>query len=310
MNSTPLLVSVILNTNRRDDTLECLAALQKSTYPRNRTIVLDNASTDGSVEAIRLAHPEVEVVDLDENLGYAGNNNVGIDRALREGADWVVLLNEDTVPDPECLRHMVAVGAADPGVGVIGPLVFHFDSPKIVQSAGGILNRHWKATHIGQNERDNGSFAEPRDVDWISGCCIMVRREVFEDVGPLDERFFYYWEETELCIRARRRGWRIVHVPAAQLWHKGVQVDYQPAPSVTYYATRNRLLTLSKHRAPLMARLMTWAELTRTLLSWTLRPKWGSLAPHREAMWRGIQDYRLGRWGKMPDRSIDSCRSS
>jgi GT2 family glycosyltransferase len=181
----------------------------------------------------------------------------------------------------------------------VGPLVYHFDTPELIQSAGGKLDRYWAATHIAENERDNGQFTEARDVDWISGCSIMVRREVVQEVGSIDERYFYYWEETEWCIRARKHGWRIVHAPAAKLWHKGVQVDYQPKPSVTYYATRNRLLTLSKHHAPFLARVMTWASLFRTFLSWTVRPKWRHLREHRRALWQGFSDYLSGRWGQM-----------
>jgi len=296
----PLVVSVILNTNRREDTLECLRSLERSTYPHHQVVVLDNASSDGSVEAIAAAHPWVHTVRLEENRGYAGNNNVGIEWALERGADWIVLLNEDTVVDPECLSWMIQTGERDERIGVVGPLVFHFESPDTIQSAGGRLSRYWQATHIGANERPLGRFVDPREVDWISGCCIMVRRKVFEEAGLIDARYFYYWEETELCIRARKHGWRIVHVPKARLWHKGVQVDYSPPPSVTYYATRNRLLTLSKHRAPLLVRLVAWAELARTLSSWTVRPKWRALRPHRHAMWRGLVDYRFQRWGKMP----------
>jgi GT2 family glycosyltransferase len=138
-------------------------------------------------------------------------------------------------------------------------------------------------------------------VDWISGCSILVRRQVLEQIGFIDERYFYYWEETELCIRARGQGWRIVHVPRARLWHKGVQLNYQPKPSVTYYATRNRLLTLTKHRAPAVVQVVAWLQLFRTLASWTVRPKWRHLRAHRDAMWRGVWDYLFRRWGQMPD---------
>ena len=296
----PLVVSVILNTNRRDDTLECLRSLERTTWPRHQVVVLDNASTDGSVEAIEASHPWVHLLNLTDNRGYAGNNNVGILWALERNADWIMLLNEDTVVDPDCIRRMVEVADADPRIGIVGPMVFHFDSPDTIQSAGGRLDRYWQASHIGANLRVQGQYAEPCEVDWISGCCIMVRREVFENAGLIDDRYFYYWEETELCIRARKKGWRIVHVPGAKLWHKGVQIDYSPPPSVTYYATRNRLLTLSKHEAPLHVRLLAWAQCVRTLSSWTLRPKWRSLRSHRRALWRGLMDYRIRRWGKMP----------
>lgn len=292
--------SVVLNTNRRDDTCECLASLRANTYPHHRVLVLDNGSTDGSVAAIRAAFPDVEIISLDVNLGYAGNNNVGIQAALDRSADWVFVLNEDTVLAPDCLTQLMAVAASDPRIGILGPMVYNYDEPTVIQSAGGRLGPYWISSHFGQNEGDCRQFVEPHPVEWISGCAILVRRAVIEQVGVLDARFFIYWEETDWCMRAAKAGWRIVQVPTARLWHKGVQRNYRPGPAVTYYSTRNRLLLLAKHAAPLPARLIAWGQIVRTLTSWTIRPKWRHLRAHRNAMWCGVRDYLAGRWGRMP----------
>jgi GT2 family glycosyltransferase len=167
----------------------------------------------------------------------------------------------------------------------------------VIQSAGGKFTRYWNSFHLGQNTLDEGQFPEPHAVDWISGCGILVRARVIEQLGMIDPRYFYFWEETEWCLRAGRAGWGIVHVPLAKLWHKGVQRDYQPKPTVTYYQTRNRLLTLAKHRAPAVVRLMAWLQIARTLTSWTVKPKWRAMAEHRYAMWRGAADYLRQQWG-------------
>ncbi len=290
-------ITVILNTNRREDTLACLASLTESTYENHQIIVLDNTSTDGSVEAIRRQFHDVQLIELAENKGYAGNNNVGVEAALAQGADWVFVLNEDTILHPDCLDQMMKVAQSDARIGVLGPMVYHHNEPKVIQSAGGFINRYWEASHIGENEPDHKQFVNPHDVDWISGCAILVKREVIEQVGSLDERFFYYWEETEWCLRARKKKWRIVQVPQARLWHKGVVRDYQPSPNVTYYATRNRLLTLKKHHADPMVWARTWFQLARTYVSWTIKPKWRDKSLHRDALWQGISDFWAGRWG-------------
>jgi GT2 family glycosyltransferase len=297
--TAPLVACLILNTNKRDDTLECVGSLLQGDYRRLLVMVLDCQSTDGSVEAIRARFPDVQVVELAENRGYAGNNNVGIGLAMDAGADWVFVLNEDTVLAPDCVSRLVAAAERDRAVGIAGPLVYHHDEPDIIQSAGGRISPRWEESHLGQNERDTGRFREPHRVDWITGCAILVRRDVIQRIGGLDERFFIYWEETEWCIRATRAGWGILHVPAARIWHKGVQRDYRPRPSVTYYSTRNRLLALAKHDAPLRARLTAWFQIGRTLASWTLRPKWRTKRDHRDAMWQGVNDYWRGRWGRM-----------
>lgn len=295
----PRIISVILNTNRRQDTLECLASLIQSEYENHSIIVLDNKSTDGSVEAIRSTYPEVQIIELTENLGYAGNNNVGIEAAMSQGADWVLVLNEDTILDPDCLRHLAEVGESDEKIGIVGPMVYHHDEPDVIQSAGGLLGTYWDSLHLAKDEPDKGQYDSPHVVEWVSGCAIMVRREVIDQVGALDARFFYFWEETEWCVRAGREGWRIMHVPRAKVWHKGVQRDYKPKPSLAYYGTRNRFLLLSKHNAPLRVRAGAWAQIVRTLTSWTIRPKWRHMREHRNAMWLGMKDYLRHRWGPM-----------
>lgn len=290
--------TVILNTNRRDDTLACLAALHQSTYKRHTIIVLDNASTDGSVAAITAQFPQVELIHLKENKGYAGNNNVGIAAAMAQGADWVYVLNEDTIQAPDCLEHLVAVGESDPNIGIVGPMVYHADNPDVIQSAGGWIDHHWQAGHKGQNDPDKGQFAEPHPVAWVSGCAIMVRREVIEQLGMLDEHFFYYWEETEWCVRTRRAGWKIMHVPQARLWHKGVQIDYRPGPNVAYYNTRNYLMMLRKHEAPPTVRLRAWYRILRTYTSMSIKPERKTNLEARQAMVQGMSDFWRGRVGK------------
>lgn len=282
------------------DTLECLDSLRRNTYPNHRIIVLDNHSTDGSVSAIREGHPDVQVVELEENLGYAGNNNVGIELAIKQGADWVFVLNEDIILDNECLAKLIEVGEGDAQIGILGPLVYHHDEPNVIQSAGGILGRYWESIHLGKNEVDQGQFKTPHPVEWISGCAILVKRESIEQAGMLDGNYFIYWEETEWCIRVAQAGWKIIHVPQACVWHKGVQRDYQPNPSFTYYGTRNHLLTLAKHHAPLHAQFYTWAQILRTLTAWSIRPKWRHKREHRNAMISGVVDFCRNRMGKMP----------
>lgn len=296
----PRVTAVILNTNRREDTLACLASLARNTDRELSIIVLDNASTDGSVEAIHAAYPEVRIIALTENKGYAGNNNVGIAAALADGADWVLVLNEDTVPAPDCIERLVATGESDPHIAFVGPLVLHYDEPEVIQSAGVTLSRAWDSRHLGQDEPDHGQFTLAHAVPALSGCALLVRAVAIRDFGALDERFFYYFEETEWCVRATRHGWKIIQEPKARLWHKGVQRNYKPGPSVTYYNVRNRFLMMSLHQAPPAAWAGAWLQTARTLTSWTVKPRWQHMRPHRDALWQGTLDFLRGRWGMRP----------
>jgi GT2 family glycosyltransferase len=296
----PLVFIVVLNNNRIKDVLECIKSLYQNDYENFRIILLDNLSTDNSVEAVRQRYPDVQIIELHENLGYAGNNNIGIKAAMEQAADWIFVLNDDTILDPACLSSLVDIGESDRLIGMIGPMVYHFDEPDIIQSAGGALGRYWLNRHWGKDEPDHGQFATAREVEWISGCAILVRRNLIEQVGLLDADYFLYWEETEWCIRASKAGWRIYHVPQAKLWHKGVQRNYQPKPYVTYYVTRNRLFTLGKHHAPWSAWFVAFLQISQTLLSWSIKPKWRSLREHRNAMWKGLIDFLQHRFGPMP----------
>lgn len=295
----PLLSVIVLNNNHRDDVIACLTSLYQNDYRNVQVIMVDNASTDDSVAIVREKFPQAQIISLLKNLGYAGNNNVGIEAALTQAADWILILNDDTVLDSLCLSQLVEAGKSDPSIGIIGPMVYHFDEPEVIQSAGGMLGKKWESIHLGKDETDQGQFNSIRPVEWISGCAIMVRRAVLESIGLLDVDYFLYWEDTEWCIRAAKAGWKIIHVPNAKVWHKGVKRDYQPNPYVTYYVTRNYLFTLAKYKAPFLIRAVVFAEIFRTLMSWTLKPRWRNKRDHRDAMWRGLIDFCSHRMGPM-----------
>jgi GT2 family glycosyltransferase len=262
-------------------------------------VIVNNLSTHNFVETVHGKYPQVQIIPLEKNLGYAGNNNIGIKAVLEQDADWILVLNDDTVVDRWCLSRLIQAGETDSTIGIVGPMVYHFDEPEIIQSAGGMLGEYWQSIHLGKNELDQGQFGATRPVEWISGCAILIRRALIEQIGLLDENYFLYWEETEFCIRAAKAGWKIVQVPDAKLWHKGVQRNYQPKPYVTYYSTRNYLFTLAKHKAPLFVRTLALATILRTLLSWSLKPRWRNKRDHRDAMWRGMLDFLFHRMGRM-----------
>ncbi|MBZ0297534.1 MAG: glycosyltransferase family 2 protein [Anaerolineae bacterium] len=291
---------IVLNYNSRCDTLDCLRSLEHLTYFGVQTIVVDNGSTDGSVEAIREAFPAVTLIETGLNLGFTGGNNVGIQHALEHGADYIMLLNNDTIVAPDMLEIMIDVMENDPTIGVSGPMIYYYDAPDIIWSGGGKIN--WGAgttSMVGLNEPDRAQFGlEPTTVDFVTGCAMLARRDVWEKVGLLDDQFFMYYEETEWCVRAGRAGYKIVHIPTAMMWHK-IPLDAR-ADSVRayYYMTRNRLLFLSRTRPG----VKTWANITyeyaRTYLSWTLRPKWREKRPLRSVMVRAIRDFSAGRFGR------------
>ena len=218
----PSVTVVVLNWNRLADTLECLASLARQTYPDYRVIVVDNGSTDSSVAGIRARYPEVTVVANSSNLGFAEGNNVGIEQALTQAADYVLLLNNDTVVDAALIEQLVKVAEADERIGAVGAKILYHSEPGRLWSAGGSVNYAETVTRLrGYRQIDHGQFDRVQDVECVSGCAMLLRSSALQVVGRLDRLFSpAYFEDTDWCMRARRRGYQIKYAPAAKVWHK------------------------------------------------------------------------------------------
>lgn len=304
----PLVAIVILTWNQRDLTLDCLRSLGELDYPGDRLeiIVVDNGSSDGTAEAILGDYSSVVLLENDENLGFAEGNNIGIGYALQGKADYVMLLNNDTAVDPSMLSGLLAVTEADPTVGIVGPKMLYFDQPDVIWCAGNRLDwRRGETIRLQAEQPDMGLDEPPKEVDFITACAICLRRQVIEEIGLLDPRFFIYYEETDWCMRARAAGWRILYVPNARLWHKVSAAMGTTSPATDYYMNRNVLLFLSKNQTGLAQTCSLLLAAGRNLLAvaaYTAKPHGGVRLPNRNARILALRDAALRRWGKMgPD---------
>jgi GT2 family glycosyltransferase len=297
---TPRVLIIVLNWNGRDVTLDCLASLGRLDYPAYEVVVVDNGSNDGSVALIRAAYPHLTLIETGDNLGYVGGNNVGLAHAQTTGAAYALLLNNDTEVAPDFLNLLVEAAEEDLAIGIVGPTVYYFDTPGIIWSAGGGIDwSQGKTWMIGLNEADRGQFGKtPRPVDFVTGCALLVKMSLVEQVGSLDPRFFAYYEETEWCVRAARAGFKILHVPSSHVWHKIHPAAQETSPTVHYYMTRNRLLFLKATRAGGRAWAHTLLDNARTVVSWSLRPKWREKQVQRDVMLQAIGDYIAGHVGQ------------
>lgn len=258
---------VIVNWNGKKDTLECLGSLKNVSI-----IVVDNASFDGSVEAIRKQFPKVEIIQNSENLGFTGGNNVGIKNALNDGADFVWLLNNDTTVDKNALMSLINV-FDDASVGVAGSKIyfsadreFHKDRYKkselgnVLWYAGGLIDwQNMYASHRGVDEVDHGQYDQLEETPFITGCSMMVKKEVFEKIGFLDEKFFAYLEDLDFCLRAKSAGYKLLYVPRSIVWHKNASASGVGSDTHQYYMTRNRLLVGMRY-APLRTKIALLKE--------------------------------------------------
>ncbi len=305
----PLVAMIVLTWNQRDLTLDCLASLAKMHYPADclELIVSDNGSSDGTAQAIRERYPQVTVIENGENLGFVEGNNVGVRYALDHGADYVMLLNNDTVVDAAMLTALLEVAESDQEIGIVGPKMLYFDPPDVIWCAGNSID--WDQgglIRLQADQRDTEEADErPREVDYVTGCGICLRREVVEQVGMLDPRFFIYYEESDWCLRAHRAGWRVLYVPQACLWHKVSAAMGTASPATDYYMARNVLLFITKHHHGFRRVRYLIKVTSRTLgavAAFTTKPHGGARIPNRNARLLALRDAFLGRWGKMgPD---------
>lgn len=298
----PKVFIVLLNWNQEDLTVACLESLRKMTYPDFQIVLVDNGSKPGSLGLVEQGFPEIILVKNERNLGFTGGNNVGIQRALAEGADYVMLLNNDTEVDPAMLQHLVEMTESDERIGVVGPIIYYYDDPRRVWSAGATIDwRTGRTLSLREGELDAGDHRAPQEVDFVSGCAFLIKRRVIDDIGLLDERFFIYYEETDWCVRARRAGYGTWLVPAAMVWHKINLAEREATPRYIYLMTRNKLLFLRKSGFSFWK--IAWLILTkdmRIVLSWSLRSRHRAKRSLRRAKLWGIWDFMQGRFGEPP----------
>ncbi len=240
---------ITLNWNQKEDTLICLDSLKKLKYDNYEVIVVDQNSKDDSKEAIKEKYPWVILIENEDNLGFVEGNNVGIKKVINKEKDcYFFILNNDTVVDPDCLDVLVSEAEKDKNIGIVGPKVYYFDPPNMIFSAGAMINlKNFNIYHRHDREIDKEDEKKPVEVDYISGCSLLIKKDVIEKVGLMDPRFFIYFEETDWCFRTRRAGYKILYIPTCKIWHRVSAAMGKQSLSTMYYMTRNQFLFLNKN---------------------------------------------------------------
>ena len=228
----PLYV-IVLNWNLPGDTIACVRSLQRGLSAGSAIIIVDNASSDDSLRQFgEVFGDQVMVVALESNRGFAGGMNAGIEAALQAGAGSVLLLNNDTIADADMIPRLREAAVTLPRAGILGPAIYYYDAPARLWQAG---TRRSALLPVPVNlggaalRRARG---RPLRVDAVTGCAMLVRREVFSRIGPLDSRYAMYYEDADFCYRARGAGFEIWCVPQARMWHR-VSLSARQVPQTT-----------------------------------------------------------------------------
>lgn len=299
---------IILNFNGKEFILSCLDSVKnlKTDDSLLKIVVVDNASADGSAELVEKRYKDlpagkagIKILRNKDNLGFAEGNNVGIRYALENGADYILVLNPDTIVDKNLIVQLIKVAEPDPGIGILGLKIyfasgFEFhkerykpqERGKVIWYAGGIID--WEnvlASHRGVDEVDKGHYEKQTETDFVSGCAMFVKRKVFDKIGLFDPKYFLYYEDNDFCQRAQKAGFKVVYVPQVKLWHLNAGSSASGGPLQEYYITRNRLLFGLRY-APWRSKLALFKESLRLLISGR---KWQKI---------GARDFYLRRFGK------------
>jgi len=241
---------LLLNWNGWKDTLECVESCRNLSYPNFRLLLVDNGSSDSSESILRERFPETEFIQTGANLGFAGGNNVGIRHALTKGADYVWLLNNDTVVEPDALSALVQVAKADKKVGMVGSKIVYHGDPNLLWYAGAVLDEEkpYHPFHIGLDVKDHGQYADVCETGYITGCSLLARREMVEAVGLLSDELFLYFEDVDWSARAKAAGWKLMYCPESLVYHKvSISTGGAASPTLLYYTSRNRLYFVKRN---------------------------------------------------------------
>lgn len=237
----PKVLILLVNYNSDTYTIACIESLRQITYPHFEILIVDNGSRTESITRLKEKIKGIPILENGENLGYGGAANVGIRYGLEQGADYILLLNNDTTVKPDFLQALVEAAEEDPRIGIVGSKILCWDDPTRVQAAG--MDVYWG---IGTFNRKDGEINDPKlnrreFFRALTGCSILVRSKVFKEIGLFNEKYFLYAEDVEFCWRTQKK-YKILYEPKSVIYHKdgGSSPSPEAQGRVAYYSTRNK----------------------------------------------------------------------
>jgi len=291
MSSFPLVYVVTITYNHCEDVVRTLDSLSRMAYPNYRLLVVDNQSTDGVVEIVRDGYPDVELLVNPSNLGFAAGVNRGLRFALDHEADCVLVVNSDVMADPSMLMQLVS--AIEPGVGATAPVIHYLDHPEKIWSIGFVKHPLLLEMRGGaRGQVDQGQWQKPFEVDYLLGCAILLSSTMLRDIGFFDEHFFFFYEDLDLSLRARRRGYRLVTVPQARLWHKVAGSSEPGSTFRAYHQARSSVLFFRMHTRGIQkpaSFLFRFASALQISLKFLLHRQFHLLRHYWLGLWDGWQ---------------------
>lgn len=303
VSACPKVYIIILHLKNILCLADCISSLSKIRYTNFDIFVVHNGpKTRFLRDALRPYSPHIkEIVDTGSNAGFAAGNNIGIREALKFQADYILLLNDDTVVAPDFLDALLETAEMTPDVGIVGPKIYYFDEPRKVWFAGAHFDYETCIlTTPGSDRMDDGSISEPLESDYITGCALLIKRQVVERIGLLDERFFLYWEDVDWGLRAKKAGFKSIIEPQSRIWHKvSASSGGMDSASRIYHKTRSHLLFARLHAPQTLKglHLHLFRDIAWLLIKSSDSRRFLKIRAYISA----VRDYHFGRVDKGPE---------
>lgn len=291
---------VILNWKQYELTAQCLRSILNSEASLYEIVVIDNNSEDGSVDKLRSEFGEdIQLLVNNQNIGFAAGNNVGILHAIEQGADYVMLLNNDTTVSPGFLTSLVDTINTGEYIGAVTPKIYFMYNPSVIWAVGGAFEKWSGSAHCrGKGEIDCGQFDRVEAVSYATGCCILFSLKALETVGLLDEKYFAYFEDVDWCLRAQKAGFKILYEPSSVIWHvagasssDGVSKESSTSSPYTFYlSVRNNMWLVRGHLAGTVRLAAIGCTFIRCLLFRSMKQVARGRWRHLTSLWKGMYD--------------------
>lgn len=294
---TPSVVAVVLTWNDVEMTEVCIESVLNNTHLPIRVVLVDNGSAFPTIEPLKKKFPEIDTIQLDENLGFTGGCNRGLERGLELDAEYLFLLNNDTIVDKNAIAELVQAMEDHQDAAAASALLIYEGAEKRIQQYGGSVFRDRAWLHRpGEDEPVTEEWRRVVETEFIPACAVLFRSEALREVGIFDESLFTNWEDYDLCLRIADANWKLLIAGTAEVVHRVSQTTGASSPFITYFSIRNRLICLFRFGSPLGI-LLNSPFIVRSFY-WKVRSYgFGNVECHK-AFAKGIFHFLIGIRGK------------
>lgn len=289
---------ILVNYNGEKYNIECIESIKKSSYKNYQIYFIDNKSSDNSVDQIKKKkYSNMTIIENKKNMGFSEGNNIGIKKANLDGCQFILLLNNDTSIKENMIENLIKT-SYDNELAVVAPKIYYYDNKEIIWSAGGGID--WNKglpIQYGINQADSIEYSKMKEIEFATGCCMLIPMQVINKIGLMSKEYFLYYEDTDYSMKIQNAGFKLLYQPSAMMYHKvSASTGGEESKLYIYYMSRNRMIFNKKYNKKYkLAKLYMYVTLYIKSVFWILKGKKNKL----EMVKLGMKDFNENRLGKV-----------